>query len=77
MAMASNSVVMMPALDISLAWRAAALPIGIALMAVFAVLRLLRHAEPRHAILALLIIVAIVAAFWLAAPLFKGLGRCR
>jgi tripartite ATP-independent transporter DctM subunit len=68
-------VVMMPALDISLAWRAAALPIGIALMAVFAVLRLLRHAEPRHAVLALLIIAAIVAAFWLAAPLFKGLGR--
>ncbi len=68
-------VVMMPALDISLAWRATALPIGIALMAVFAVLRLLREVEPRHAVVALLIIAGLVAAFWLAAPLLKGLGR--
>ncbi len=68
-------IVMMPALDISLAWRATALPVGIGLMAVFAVLRLLREAETRHAALALLIIMAIVALFWLAAPLLKGLGR--
>ena len=56
------------------AWRAAALPIGIGLMAVFAVLRLLRRAEPRHAALALVVVVAIVPAFWLAAPLFRASG---
>jgi len=67
--------VVMPALEISLAWRAAALPVGIVLMGIFALLRLLRHADARHAAAAGALVVALVAAFWLAQPLFAGLGR--
>jgi len=67
--------VMMPALEISLAWRAAALPAGIVLMGIFAVLRLLRHADWRHAAAGAAIVVALVAAFWAAQPLFADLGR--
>lgn len=64
-----------PALDISSAWRAAAQPIGIALMAVFAVLRLLRGTRLKVALLAVAIVAAIVGAFWVAAPLMQDLGR--
>lgn len=64
-----------PALEISNLWRAAALPVGIALMGVFSILRLLRAASGRQALQALAIVGAIVLAFWLAGPLFSGLGR--
>lgn len=67
-----------PALELSNLWRAAALPVGIALMALFTLLRLLRQAGSasfKPVLQALAIIAAIVAAFWLAAPLFADLGR--
>lgn len=64
-----------PALSLSNAWRAAALPVGVALMVVFAVLRLLRHANLKTSVTAVAIVGAIVGAFWLAAPLFQDLGR--
>jgi hypothetical protein len=66
---------MMPALEISLAWRAAALPVGIVLMCLFATRRLLRDASLRHAAAATLIVAAIIAAFWMAQPLSADLGR--
>ena len=64
-----------PALEISNLWRAAALPVGIALMSVFSMLRLLRAASGRQALQALAIVGVIVLAFWLAGSLFSGLGR--
>ena len=64
-----------PALEISNLWRAAALPVGIVLMAVFAVLRLLKAASTRQAAQAIAIVAAIVLAFWLVSPLFANLGR--
>ena len=67
-----------PALEISNLWRAAALPVGIVLMAVFAVLRLLRAASTQQAaqtVQAVAIVAAIVLAFWLVSPLFANLGR--
>ncbi|MDB5931669.1 MAG: putative transporter, DctQM subunit [Polaromonas sp.] len=64
-----------PALEISNIWRAAALPAGIVLMGVFALLRLLRSASSWQALQAVVIVGAIVLAFWLASPLFAGLGR--
>jgi tripartite ATP-independent transporter DctM subunit len=64
-----------PALEISNLWRAAALPVGIVLMAVFAVLRLLKAASTKHAVQAVAIVAAIVLAFWLISPLFANLGR--
>ena len=72
---ADEQAITTPALEISNAWRAAALPVGLALMAAFAALRLVRVANLKVSLQALAIVVAIVAAFWLAGPLFDGLGR--
>ncbi|NMM09761.1 MAG: TRAP transporter large permease subunit [Polaromonas sp.] len=68
-------VITTPALEISNLWRAAALPVGIALMGVFALLRLLRSASNRQVLQSVAIVAAIVLAFWLASPLFADLGR--
>ncbi|MFL6812355.1 MAG: TRAP transporter large permease subunit, partial [Bradyrhizobium canariense] len=64
-----------PALEITNAWRAAALPVGIGFMAVFALLRLFRVGSPRTVAMALGAVAAIVVAFWLAEPLFRQLGN--
>ena len=64
-----------PALGLPNIWRAAALPVGIALMAVFALLRLWREGDPRRVLRAALLVVLVAVAFWLAAPLFRGLGN--
>lgn len=64
-----------PALDISNAWRAAALPVGIALMALFAVLRLLRDVEWRVTVAAAVIIGVLIVGFALGRSVFQELGR--
>jgi tripartite ATP-independent transporter DctM subunit len=64
-----------PALEISNIWRAAALPVGIALMAIFATLRLMRVAGVAQRLLALGGTVVVAFAFWVARPLFEDLGR--
>jgi tripartite ATP-independent transporter DctM subunit len=63
------------ALQITDAWRAAALPAGIGLMIFFALLRLARAASARAIILSLGLITLVVALFWLGAPLFHRLGN--
>jgi tripartite ATP-independent transporter DctM subunit len=72
---ADEQAITTPALEISNLWRAAALPVGLGLMGVFALLRLLRSASLRPVLQALAIVAALLAAFWLAGPLFKDLGR--
>ena len=72
---ADEKAITTPALEISNLWRAAALPVGIALMGVFSVLRLLRTANLIQSLQAVVMVSAIVGAFWLAAPVFEGLGR--
>jgi tripartite ATP-independent transporter DctM subunit len=64
-----------PALQITDAWRAAALPSGIALMAVFALLRLIRAREQRALAIALGAVAVVVALFWLAGPALRPLGN--
>jgi tripartite ATP-independent transporter DctM subunit len=64
-----------PALGLNNAWRAAALPSGIALMAVFAMLRIGRAGSPRSIAIAAGAVIALVALFWLAGPLFQMLGN--
>ena len=64
-----------PALGLNNAWRAAALPIGIALMAVFAVLRVGRAGSPRLIAIAVGAVVLLVGLFWLAEPIFRQLGN--
>jgi tripartite ATP-independent transporter DctM subunit len=64
-----------PALDIVNSWRAAALPVGIGLMLVVAVLRLARVANLRRVLTALTLVAAIVTVFALLAPVLKPLGN--
>src|SRR6202044_1013088 len=64
-----------PALGLNNAWRAAALPAGIALMIVFAMLRLARTGSLSMLLLSLGAAAAIVALFWAAGPLFQMLGN--
>jgi tripartite ATP-independent transporter DctM subunit len=64
-----------PALEISNLWREIALPIGIALMGAFALLRLLREASAKHIGVALAIVGGLCAAFWFGRGAFEDLGR--
>lgn len=72
---AEERAITTPALEISNLWRAAALPVGVVLMGIFAVLRLLRTASLTQSLQAVTIVTAITLAFWFAAPLFGELGR--
>ena len=64
-----------PALDIVNAWRAAALPVGIGLMLVVAVLRLASVTDLRNVLAALALVVVIVVVLALLAPVLKPLGN--
>ncbi len=64
-----------PALGLPNVWRAAALPVGIVLMAAFALLRLWREADSRRVFASAILVVLVVGAFWLAAPLFRDFGN--
>ena len=64
-----------PALELSNLWRGAAMPVGIALMGLFAILRLLREASAKHIATALVLVGSICAAFWFARGAFEDLGR--
>ena len=64
-----------PALEISNAWRAAALPIGMGLMALFALFRLLSNSSLKQAAQAVVLIVVLVATFWLVSPWLMHLGK--
>ena len=64
-----------PALDLTNAWRAYALPCGIGLMLVFAGLRLVRSGPVSTLILPLLALAAIAGGFWLAEPTLRTLGN--
>ncbi|WP_144630020.1 TRAP transporter large permease subunit [Bordetella genomosp. 13] len=70
-----EAIVTTPALEISNAWRAAALPTGFGLMLLMGVLRLLRVGSARHIVVAVLAVGTAVLLFWLAQPLLQGLGK--
>jgi tripartite ATP-independent transporter DctM subunit len=70
----NETIVSIMSLDVSMAWRAAAMPVGIGLMIVTALLRLDRDALGRM-LLALGLVGAVCGAFWLLQPVFPGLGR--
>ncbi len=70
----NEAIVSIMSLDLSMAWRAAAMPVGIGLMIVTALLRLDRDALPR-AVLALAVVGAVFAGFWLLHPVLLQLGR--
>src|ERR1700736_2315348 len=60
-----ESFITTPALQIANIWRAAALPCGICLMALFALLRLVRSGDVRTVLLAVLSVALLIGIFWL------------
>ncbi len=70
-----ESFITTPALQISNAWRAAALPVGIALMTLFALLRLARSGAAKTLLAAALSVAVVIALFWLAQPWLRPLGN--
>src|SRR6187399_223278 len=70
-----ESYITTPALQIPNVWRAAALPVGIALMALFAFLRLARSGNVRTMVSAILSVALVIAVFWLLRGSLKPLGN--
>jgi tripartite ATP-independent transporter DctM subunit len=70
-----ESFITTPALQIPNIWRAAALPVGIGLMAPFALLRLARAGELRIVLGAVLSVAVLIGIFWLAQPWLRPLGN--
>lgn len=71
---AEEMAVTTPSLEISNAWRAAALPVGIGLMALMALIRLARVGW-RQALAAVGAVALACGLFYLAGPLFQDLGN--
>ncbi|HET7122574.1 MAG TPA: TRAP transporter large permease subunit [Bradyrhizobium sp.] len=70
-----ESFITTPALQISNVWRAAALPAGVGLMALFALLRLARVSDFKVGLSALLSVGLLIGVFWLAQPWLRPLGN--
>jgi tripartite ATP-independent transporter DctM subunit len=70
-----ESFITTPALQIPNFWRAAALPVGICLMALFALLRLARWGDLKAVAAAALSVAALIGIFWLAQPWLRPLGN--
>jgi len=70
-----ESFITTPALQIPNIWRAAALPAGIGLMALFAFLRLARVGDARTLLGAVLSVALLIVVFWLAQPWLRPLGN--
>jgi tripartite ATP-independent transporter DctM subunit len=70
-----ESFITTPALQIPNTWRAAALPVGTCLMAIFALLRLFRSADLRTTLAAIVSVAALIGVFWLAQPWLRPLGN--
>ena len=69
--------VVSPTLEISGAWRAAAMPVGFGLVLAFALLRLasLARADRRAAAASLALLAAVALGLWLAAPVLRQIGN--
>jgi tripartite ATP-independent transporter DctM subunit len=67
--------VVSPAMEISNAWRASAIPVGLGLMVVVALLRLFRVHALKHIGIAVLATTVVCLLFWAAGPLLVPLGK--
>src|SRR5256714_4877699 len=70
-----EAAIVTPAMEIPNIWRAAALPVGCALMLIFALLRLARTGGLGQILLALCLIAAIGAGLWMLKPMFVAMGN--
>ena len=67
-------VVITPTLEVSMTWRTLAMPIGLVIMIVLALLRMIDQPR-RELLLALALVLAVCVALWLAKPMLVGLGK--
>ncbi|MFC0386501.1 TRAP transporter large permease [Muricoccus vinaceus] len=70
-----EAFIVTPALEIANSWRAAALPVGLALMIPVGLVRLMRLGQPMAVAWAAMLTAAAVAAFWVLGPTLKPLGQ--
>jgi tripartite ATP-independent transporter DctM subunit len=70
-----ESFITTPALQISNSWRAVALPVGTCLMALFALLRLVRIGDLRLVAAAVISVAVLITLFWIAQPWLRPLGN--
>ena len=70
-----ESYITSPALELPMTYRAAALPVGMLLMALLALVQAVRESEWRTLVAAALTIAAGLAALWLARPMLMGWGN--
>src|ERR1700749_3757404 len=70
-----ESFITTPALQIPNTWRAAALPVGTCLMAIFALLRLFRSSALQTTLSAIISDAAVIGVFWLEQHLLRALGN--
>lgn len=70
-----ESFITTPALQIPNSWRAAALPIGVGLMVLFALLRLMRQSGKKQLLMSLVAVAGIIAVFWFLQPVLRPLGN--
>ncbi|OZI44035.1 TRAP transporter large permease [Bordetella genomosp. 4] len=68
-------IIVTPAMEISNAWRASALPTGTLLMLLVCIVRLLRTEHTKQVVPAVVAAVAIATVFWLAGPWLMTLGK--
>jgi tripartite ATP-independent transporter DctM subunit len=70
-----EAMVTTPALEISNAWRVAALPVGLGLMAALSVTRLLKFGDWRHVLTAVMAVAIACAVFAALRPALQDLGK--
>ncbi|MFV0284664.1 MAG: TRAP transporter large permease subunit [Castellaniella sp.] len=70
-----EAVIVTPAMEISNAWRASALPVGTVLMLAVCVVRLLHCGPAARVLPAVLTAVTLAVAFWLLGPVLMSLGK--
>ena len=70
-----ESFIVTPALQIQNIWRAIALPVGTCLMALFALLRLVRAGDAKLVAAAVISVAIVIGLFWLAQPWLRPLGN--
>jgi tripartite ATP-independent transporter DctM subunit len=63
------------ALNIPMSWRASALPVGVTLMLILALVHALRGASFRQVLISVALIAAATALLWVASPALKQMGN--
>jgi tripartite ATP-independent transporter DctM subunit len=70
-----EAIIVTPALEISNAWRAAAIPVGMTLMTISAAIRLAQHHRAGLLVGAFIATAVLIGTFWLAGASLVPLGR--